>query len=311
MDANHRQYNFFDSDERIQEILESNASFEDKEDIPAKFSLTHTNGFYVDCTAIFIDIRGSSQLTKQYSQRRTLGKVYRAYVSECVAALNGDSRCRQVFIQGDCVSAVFSTPTNAAINEIFHLVAKLNSVIALLNFRLAKKGLTEIRCGIGIDTGRALMLKAGFSGSGINDVIWMGDVLNRASGLCHQGAKKGALPIQVSRAVAEALDKDNQKFLTQGSGTLHNSDQFECNVVDVQMKRYLEEEEAKSQKPKGLLHSAIPSAFLSPPSLLSGLANTPPMNNTSPQWFLGNSNKSSLPTPSANLAKIIEALRPK
>jgi class 3 adenylate cyclase len=44
-----------------------------------------------------------------------------------------------------------------------------------------------IRSGIGMSYGRALMIKAGFNGSGINDVVYMGDVVNRASKLAGLG----------------------------------------------------------------------------------------------------------------------------
>ena len=53
-------------------------------------------------------------------------------------------------------------------------------MVKILNYKLGKKGYSTISVGIGIDYGRALMVKAGYSGSGLNDVIWMGDVVNSA-----------------------------------------------------------------------------------------------------------------------------------
>lgn len=51
-------------------------------------------------------------------------------------------------------------------------------MIKILNYKLSKKKYSEISIGIGIDYDRVLMVKASYSGSGINDVIWMGDVVN-------------------------------------------------------------------------------------------------------------------------------------
>lgn len=68
------------------------------------------------------------------------------------------------------------------------MAAQLNSMIKILNYKLKKKKYDILSVGIGIDDGRALMVKAGYSGSGINDVIWMGDVVNTA---CHLANKAG------------------------------------------------------------------------------------------------------------------------
>jgi class 3 adenylate cyclase len=206
MDARPRLYEVAASDARIIDILDSSAAFEEGA-IPSSTALTDQNGYYVECTAIFIDIRDSTKLREKHAQRRTLGKLYRAYVSESVAVLNGNPRCNQVFIQGDCVSAVFDTPTKQAVNEVFRLVAALNSVVRLLNYRLQRRGLTPIKVGIGIDTGRALMIRAGFTGSGISDIVWMGDVLNHASHLCHMANKEDRKVIMVSAGVHALLDQ--------------------------------------------------------------------------------------------------------
>lgn len=266
MDAKFRPYYVEDSDARIKEILDGGAAFDESE-IPNSASLTYTNGFYVECTAIFIDIRGSSKLVERYAQRRTLGKLYRAYVSECVAVLNGSPHCSQVFIQGDSVSAVFDTPNRQAVNDVFRLVASLNSAVHLLNFRLEQRELAPIAVGIGIDTGRALMLKAGFSGSGISDIIWMGDVLNRASHLCHSANKDGRNVIQVSDAVQalvdqEAMSFDGKKFIARRWG-LFEADGWECDVVNVEMDRHLSELVRQKRASESLF---------APTGLLGGLA---------------------------------------
>lgn len=246
MDARHRPYRIQDSDHRITEILDSPAAFDDQGAIPNSNALTYSNGFYVECTAIFIDIRGSSKLSEKYAQRRTVGKLYRAYVSECVAVLNSSPRCSQAFIQGDCVSAVFDTPNREAVNDVFRLVAMLNSIVKLLNYRLEQRNFATIQVGIGIDAGRALMLKAGSNGSGINDIIWMGDVLNQASHFCHAANKDGRLIIQVSEAVhaalnQEAMSADGKKFITQNWRMLMGPDGWECDVVNVGMEQHLGE----------------------------------------------------------------------
>jgi class 3 adenylate cyclase len=213
METNWRNYTSDESDRRILEILDAPSGlYEELDYIPNRDRLTYANGFYVWCTAVFVDIRDSSALPRLH-RTPVLGKIYRAYISECVALLNTYRHCKEVFITGDCVSGIFDTPYRQNINEAFDACYSLNSLIKHLNWRLEQKGYTPIKCGIGIAQGRALMLKSGLSGSGVNDLVWMGDVVNHASNLCHQGNKNGKLPIQVSTSTYDGLSQHNRNLL--------------------------------------------------------------------------------------------------
>lgn len=263
MEATNQAYSHIDSDERIKTILNSAETFEELDDIPSRTKLTFSNGFYVYCTALFIDIRGSSDLSDQH-KRPVLGKIYRAYLSECVAVINSDPNCREVFINGDCVSGIFSTLNKTDIDGVFSTTAKLNALVNILNWELENKGYTPIKCGIGLAYGRALMLKAGYSGSGINDVIWMGDVVNDASNLCNQGNKPGYRPVQVSAVVYNNLNDDNKKLLYP----LIVSSDYEGDVVNIEMNNWLEDQ--KKARANALL--GLRSLFPSRAGLLIGNA---------------------------------------
>lgn len=65
MEANHTMsYDVQKSSERMDEILNaSNDNYSDKDSIPSRRDLTFKNGYYVNVTAIFIDIVGSSDMT--------------------------------------------------------------------------------------------------------------------------------------------------------------------------------------------------------------------------------------------------------
>ena len=113
MEATHKTYSFNDSLGRIDEILNAdNKQYEEKDSIQARGGLTFTNGYYVNCTALFVDICDSSNLP-QYQNRPVLAKIYRSFISELVAYFNGFDKCREVNINGDCVWAVFDTPQRA------------------------------------------------------------------------------------------------------------------------------------------------------------------------------------------------------
>ncbi|MCZ9635209.1 hypothetical protein [Rhodococcus sp. BH5] len=82
---------------------------------------------------------------------------------------------------------------------------------------MQKRKFSTLRIGIGLDYGRALMIKAGYSGSGINDVIYMGDVVNRAAHLAHEAGRGGpfysAHPIWAGELIHQNLNDHNKNLL--------------------------------------------------------------------------------------------------
>ncbi|MCU5519924.1 adenylate/guanylate cyclase domain-containing protein [Bacillus cereus] len=214
MKSNHKSYEFEKSLDRIGEILDSSSLFEEKDTIPKREDLTYTNGYYVKCSALFIDLRDSSKLPTLH-QPRVLAKIYRAYISEMVAIINGSSLCKEINIVGDCVSAIFETPYKADINEVFAIAFKMNSLINILNYKLEKKGYKPIKAGIGLAYGRVLMIKAGYNGSGINDVVWMGDAVNQASKMCGKANKDISSPIVATELFYNNLSEHNQGLMTK------------------------------------------------------------------------------------------------
>lgn len=235
MKATNRSFSIEESDARMQEILElADASFVEAEQIPSPERLTYDNGFYVECAALFIDIRGSSQLTSKHTPA-VLGKIYRAYISECVAILNQDPNCGEIFIQGDCVGAVFHAPRDEDVDSVFVRAGELNSLITHLNWRLGQRGYSPLKCGIGMSTGRALMIQAGFKGSSINEVIWMGDVVNEAAKLCHLGNRDENSPAHVSRRAFLRLSAQNKKHLAKIRPTFLGPSHYQGNFVSTEI----------------------------------------------------------------------------
>lgn len=183
MKINHSVYDFEDSLTRIDEIINSSDyNYEDKKGIPSESSLTFKNGFYVDITVVFVDIRGSKELANNHT-RPVLAKIYRSYISEVIAVMKGNTKINDIFIEGDGVWAVFNTTTKIDVQEVFNTTAKISSLINALNLKLEKKSYSAIKVGIGIDDGESLYIKAGYSGSGINEIVWIGKVVGETAKL--------------------------------------------------------------------------------------------------------------------------------
>lgn len=163
--------------------------------------------------------------------------------------MNQDVNCGELIIQGDCVGGVFHTPYQADIDSVFLRAAQLDSAISHMNWRLAQRGYTQLVCGIGLSYGRALMIKAGYKGRGINDVIWMGKVVNEAAKLCHEGNRGTRRMIQVPSLVQFNLNDHNKALLSpvrDGTGLNFDPIHYDGEFIDPEMQAWVE---AKKREP--------------------------------------------------------------
>lgn len=231
---NHINYDIEKSSKRIDDILNSgNGNYSDVNSIPSRSELTYTNGYYVNVTALFIDIVGSSDMAKEHN-RPILAKIYRSFISECTAIMNSYSICKEININGDCVWGIFKTSYESDFDSVLNVAAELNSLIRILNCKLQKKNYNTISVGIGIDYGRALMVKAGYSGSGLNDVIWMGDVVNSACHFANYAGRNRNKTIVVSNTLYSYL---NDKELLK-KARIDSIDCYEGDIIESDMEEW-------------------------------------------------------------------------
>lgn len=241
MDASYSSYDHPESCDRIKNLLNAvDSVFEDKDSIPPADQLTYDNGFYVKCSAVFVDIRGSKKLTEKHT-RPVLAKIYRSYISETIAVMRGNQDIRHINIEGDCVWGIYDTPYKSDIDGVFSTAACISSLIDILNWRLEKKDYSQIDVGIGCSWGRALMIKAGNKGSGVNDVVYMGDVVNEAAKLCSLGNRNYNPEMHVSDDFRLNLNEHNQKLLSRD----YTNTCYSGNVINTGMDNWLKEQKAK------------------------------------------------------------------
>lgn len=238
MKTNYIAYDHIKSFNRIEDIIAaSDNSFEELKEIPSRDKLTYTNGFYVNCSALFVDIRGSSQLPEKHT-RPKLAKLYRVFLSEIVAVMNGTNICAEVNIVGDCVSGIFNTSSKQEINEVFNTAARISSLIDVMNYKFEKNNIEQIEVGIGLSYGRALMIKAGYNGSSINDLVWMGEVVNEASELASYGNQTHSdKETMVSNIFYGNLNEHNQELLVWN----YSRNCYNGNIICIEMNEWYRE----------------------------------------------------------------------
>lgn len=198
-------YDFKRSRQRIDDMLNTSGEYEYADEIPSREDMTYDNGYYVKCYSLFVDIRDSSKLPDVH-RKPVLAKIYRSYISELTAIMQSYDSCKEVNIVGDCVNGIFTCHSKDDVLDPFSAAYTINGIIQVLNKKLEAKGYSTIKIGIGIAKGDALMVQAGYKGSGLNDVIWMGNVVNYACHLCGSANKNGNSIINISKDVYDDLN---------------------------------------------------------------------------------------------------------
>lgn len=237
MEAKYSPYDYGKSRERIDEILNSSDSeYKDSKSIPARDKLTFDNGYYVDCSAIFVDMRGSKDLNAKH-KRPTLAKIYKTYISELVAVIRSHSSISEISIEGDCAWGIADTPLRSDIDELFSVAATAASLIDTLNIKYKKKGYSTLNVGIGLSYGSSLFIKAGHKGSGINEAVWLGKLVGEAAELCSYGNRSWSdAEVMISNGFYSNLNEHNKGLLSWS----HQRNCYHGNIVNSEMNEWVE-----------------------------------------------------------------------
>ncbi len=183
-------YDYKKGKERIVEILDNDLEVIEQNELPNDDSFTFSNGYYSWVTAIFVDIRDSSELFAEEDKEK-VSKIIRCFTSEIIEILRKDDNLREIGIRGDCVYAIYTTPKKDDIYEIADKSFYINTYMKMLNEILKERALPQIEVGIGMSSAQELVVKAGRKDVGINSKVWIGEAVTTASNLSSLGNKNG------------------------------------------------------------------------------------------------------------------------
>lgn len=241
-------YNYFEGKKRIVEILDSTNDTEQSDRIPSGSAFSYNNGYYGFVTAIFVDICDSTELFNNSDTKRTTrAKIIRSFTSEVIEILRKDDNLRDIGIRGDCVFAIYTSPSYSDDYEILDKAVFINTFSKMINRLLQNKNMKTIKFGIGISTGNELVVKAGREGTGINDLVWIGEAVTYASHFSGYANRDGLDPIIVSNGFYEnikhAIEKENPsgtKLEWFSDFRKHNYVGKQCNIIKTSMSEWVE-----------------------------------------------------------------------
>lgn len=190
-------YDYKAGKKRVKEILDNKLEVVEQNTLPSIDNLTFDNAYKSWVSAIFVDIRNSTQLFTEENKSK-VSKIIRSFTSEIIEILRDDDYLREIGIRGDCVYAIYTTPTKDDIFECIQKAFFVNTYLKMLNKLLDEKKYPTIKAGIGIGTAKELIVKAGRKGVGINNPVWIGEAVTGAANLSSIANKDGYGPIAFS-----------------------------------------------------------------------------------------------------------------
>ena len=242
------EYDYYKGKNRILEILNSATDTEQSDRIPSESAFSYKNGYYGFVTAVFVDICDSTELFNDSSIKRTTrAKIIRSFTSEVIEILRKDENLRDIGIRGDCVFAIYTSPSFADDYEIFDKAVFVNTFSKMINKLLTNKNMKTIKFGIGISTGNELVVRAGREGTGINDLVWIGKAVTYASHFSSYANRDGASPIIVSNGfydnLKHVIEKDNPNSIKLEWFYDFKKDDClgkQCDVIKTSMNEWIE-----------------------------------------------------------------------
>lgn len=234
-------YDYKAGKERIEEILDNKIEVIEGK-IPQGDSFTFSNAYYGWVTGIFIDIRDSTTLFSE-EDKEEVSKIIRSFTSEIIEILREDDNLREIGIRGDCVYAIYASPKQNDTYEIANKAFYVNTFMKMLNELLEERYFPTVEVGIGISTAQELVVKAGRKDVGINNNVWIGDAVTKASNLSSLGNKDGVKSIVMSNLtynnIIEKLKENNEnaeswftKHYNDSLGTYHESNIIKTDFND-------------------------------------------------------------------------------
>lgn len=153
--------------------------------IPETSKVGFDEGKWLDAAVLYIDIRNSSAITSQHTSE-VAAKIYQIFHKAMVLTArhkNGQIRG----YHGDRIMVVFDSGETKRSQAVETAILMQKIISEEINPLLNEAYKHPLACGIGIDFGKMLVMKVGIQGANNNDLVWAGNVANRASKLADIG----------------------------------------------------------------------------------------------------------------------------
>lgn len=175
-------------------------------------------GRELELTMLFADIRESTAIVDGF-RRTTAARMYKAFLggmARIAKHRGGELRS----FNGDGLLAVFigdtknTSAVKAAMNMSWFCDKVLGPKMQTYFDNNDETQDMKLDYGIGVHTGKVLVVRGGFKGDNNNDLVWVGNPTNYAVKLADLGSSP--FHIHITKAVYDRMDDDNKTVVKDG-----------------------------------------------------------------------------------------------
>jgi class 3 adenylate cyclase len=193
----------------VKEVVDGDFAIHDVDYVPKADDgrLTFGNkGLRFSATTLYIDMRGSTAVLNSHN-RASMGKIYKCYFHVIVSVIDkfkGEIRS----FNGDGMLVFFIGFDKAAKNRAVRAALQIKYMLTSEEAGIAKKmdKYTSPDFGIGVDSGNILCTKIGIPGGNSQDLVWVGNAVNKAVRIGDR--QRAPQHLGISKTVYEALTDD-------------------------------------------------------------------------------------------------------
>ncbi|MDE6408480.1 MAG: hypothetical protein K2K48_05795 [Anaeroplasmataceae bacterium] len=234
-------YDYRDSRSNIINILKTETKVIKSKGIPKNDdAFTYKNAYKSWTASIFIDIKDSTKLFKTKDEK--LARLMRAFTSEIITIFQDFEEHRQIGIRGDCVYAIYDVQNKDDLVEIFRIAYRTNTFMKMFNEIIKDYNYKSITAGIGLGCDEELIIKAGRTGTGVNDKIWIGQAVVDASNLSSIANRNGVEEIAMSKVfydnIIDILKKEDSKYATWIK--YHQNSFYHCSIIQKDFNKWID-----------------------------------------------------------------------
>lgn len=150
--------------------------------IPKTSDVKYNEIVNMELGIVYVDIQGFSKLVDE-KNNRTVSRIMTIYVTEIAAAIRNHGGSI-LDIQGDGILAAFPDKTDGDRNAVTSCLRASGTMQTSMKFIVNRKiqqfQQEPLSCRYGMDFGKILIIKAGVRGQDKNDLVFIGNPINRA-----------------------------------------------------------------------------------------------------------------------------------
>lgn len=224
-------YNFIESLNRIDNIIQSPRTSEPLDAIPVMDDLEIAKEYNINVTMTCVKVEPYNP----FWLNDTDGvdpKLLHGFISEAIAIGRANPRCRDVMVTDNNLLFVYSTPYKEDLNTALDDAARIRT----LGLIVAKKGEESLNKKIVVNIGMHYAPAIMFLGEKIDgkycQFVWRGDIIEYVN----KAADESKGNILISRIIWQNLSEKNQNLFSEESGI---TGRYTGNIINVIMNNWL------------------------------------------------------------------------